>query len=213
MSILEGTVGDLNEEYMLSVEEYRQETPQSPPLYGVVLGLPEEFAEEIAGRRQRYCPNANKVIFPHITLRVPFTCQDARSLIEPLERVAREKLPVKVTAKGLGTFKGTGKNVLYVHVERTPELLELHKAVVEALDGVNEVLPYAADHQMDNWVPHITIAEGMSEEQLECLMKEFEGYDPNEQWESNEILLVRSQQAEDGSILWTTTRSFKHLDE
>jgi 2'-5' RNA ligase len=178
-------------------------------MYGVVLDLPEDFREEVAALRERHCPSAARRIFPHITLRAPFTTDDPKGLAPAIEDVALRYLPVRLHAHGLGSFVGPRNNVLYVEVQRSDRLMRLHEAVVHALPDVRDVYPDAPSHQFENWVPHITLADGMSEERLEELQRELAEYKPDCEWEARELLLVRSQSAEDGSLLWTTTRSFR----
>lgn len=190
-------------------EQYARVEPKPQPMYGVVLDLPEDFREQIAHDRERYSPQAAKRIVPHITLRAPFTTDEPKALVPALEDVALRYLPVRVHAEGLGSFAGPRNNVLYARVERSERLMRLHEAVVNALPDVRDVYPDAPTHQFENWVPHITIADGMDVEQLETLKEELREYNPSCEWEARELLLVRSQSAEDGSILWTTTRAFR----
>lgn len=190
-------------------EQYARVETKPQSMYGVVLGLPEEFYDEIAGKRERYCPSAAKRIFPHITLRAPFATEDPKGLARIIEDVALRYLPVQLHAEGLGSFVGPRNNVLYAKVERSDRLMRLHEAVVHALPDVRDVFPDAPAHQFENWVPHITIADGITIERLEELRAELSDYTPICEWEARELLLVRSQSAEDGSILWTTTRSFR----
>lgn len=202
-------MGTYPDENLPGTSSYTQVTPKTQPMYGVVLDLPDEFSDEIAGQRETYSPQAAKRIFPHITLRAPFTVVDPKTLAPALEAVALRYLPVRVRASGLGSFVGPTNNVLYSKVERSERLLRLHEAVVNALPDVQDVYGYAPSHQFDNWIPHITIADGVSEERLEEIMQEVQGYDPECEWEATEILLVRSETGENGSLLWTTTRSFR----
>ncbi len=190
-------------------EQYTRVEAKPQPMYGIVLDLPEEFREEIAAKRERYCLQAAKRIFPHLTLRAPFTTDDSKGLVPAIENVVLRYLPVRVHAEGLDSFIGSRNNVLYAKVERSERLLRLHEAIVHALPDVRDVYPDAASHQFENWVPHITIADGITEERLAELKHELRDYNPHCEWEARELLLVRSQSAEDGSILWTTTRSFR----
>lgn len=190
-------------------EQYTRVEAKPQPMYGIVLDLPEEFREEIAAKRERYCPQAAKRIFPHLTLRAPFATDDSKGLVPAIENVVLRYLPVRVHAEGLDSFIGSRNNVLYAKVERSDRLLRLHEAIVHALPDVRDVYPDAASHQFENWVPHITIADGVTEERLAELKHELRDYNPHCEWEARELLLVRSQSAEDGSILWTTTRSFR----
>ncbi len=190
-------------------DQYTRVDLRPQPMYGVVLDLPDDFREEIAAMRERYCPQAAKRIFPHITLRAPFTTDNPRALAPAIEDVALRYLPVRVHAHGLGSFVGPRNNVLYTKVERSDRLMRLHEAVASTLREVRDVYPDAPSHQFENWVPHITIADGMSVEGLVHLMRELQDYKPECEWDACELLLVRSQSAEDGSLLWTTTRSFR----
>ncbi len=177
-------------------------------MYGVVLDLPAEFREEIASHRQRSCPEAASRIFPHVTVKAPFTTEEPRTLAPALEEVAARSLPVQVRASGLASFSGPRGIILYVKIERTDELQALHEAVVNALPDVQNVFPHTAEQQLQNWVPHITLADALSEERYQELIGELREYQPWCEWEARELLLVRSESAPDSSLLWTTTRSF-----
>jgi len=190
-------------------EQYTRVGAKPQSMYGVVLGLPEEFYDEIASKRERFCPSAAKRIFPHVTLRAPFATKDPKGLVHIIEDVALRYLPVQLQAEGLGSFVGPRNNVLYAKVKRSDRLMRLHEAVVHALPDVRDVFPDAPAHQFENWVPHITIADGITIERLEEIRGDLADYIPRCEWEARELLLVRSQSAEDGSILWTTTRSFR----
>lgn len=192
----------------------KKEAPEDPatrsqPMYGVVLGLPEEFGAEIAAMRERYSPLAARRIFPHVTLRMPFTTEDARALAPALEAVALRYLPVQLHAHGLGSFIAGDSRVLYVEVQRTERLFRLHEAVVHALPDVQNVYPNTESYHLDGWVPHITIADSLTEERLAEVQAELSDYSPRCDWEVRELLLVRSGTAGDGTLLWTTTRAFR----
>jgi len=188
---------------------YYQVAPKPQQMYGVVLSLPDDFAEEIAARREKLNPRAPHRIFPHITLRAPFTADDPKSLPTVLEDVALRYLPVQVAARGLGAFVGSTNNVIYTKVERSPRLVRLHEAIVEALPNVRNVYSHATAHQFENWIPHITIVDGISEERLREMQNDLAEYVPEAEWEAREIVLVRSESDDLGSLRWTSTRAFR----
>ncbi len=187
----------------------QEEARRTQTMYGVVLDLPDEFSDEIAAKRRKYSPASARRIFPHITLRGPFVVDDSREIVGELEEVALSYLPVRIKSCGLGSFRGARNNVLYANVERSERLMRLHAAVVDALAEVRDVFPDASDQHLENWVPHITIADGVTDEELTRLEEELRDYEPRAEWDAHEFLLVRSQSAEDGSLLWTTTRAFR----
>lgn len=179
-------------------------------MYGVVLGLPETLREEVAAVRTQYSPAAARRIFPHITLRAPFIAEESRAVSSLLEPVAAAHLPVRVTAAGIGWFEGPRHNVVYVKVERSEPLLQLHEAVTDAITDVEDVFPESAVYKRDKWVPHITIADNLDNDALERLLRELRDYNPRAEWEAKELLLVRSETSPEGSLLWATTRAIRN---
>lgn len=190
---------------------HEQEVAQTRTMYGVVLGLPDESSEEVEAKRHMYSPQAAKSIFPHITLRAPFTVEDPRRLTPVLEDIVLKYMPVDIKLNGVGAFKGDRNNVIYAQVENNERLFRLHEALVRGLAevSVEDIFPDAMDHQLENWVPHVTIADGLTLEGLERVHEELRDYNPSQSWEARELLLVRSESSADGSLLWTTTRAFR----
>ncbi|MBE3590743.1 MAG: 2'-5' RNA ligase family protein [Firmicutes bacterium] len=73
-----------------------------------------------------------------------------------LREVAREAKPMTVRTRGLGVFEGDAP-VVFVAVERTRDLEELHEALWERLLPLaTSASPY---YRTGTWVPHITLAQ------------------------------------------------------
>lgn len=92
---------------------------------------------------------------PHITLQPPFRWgQDQLfQLKTTLNQFAHHQRAIPITLSGFGAFP---PRVIYIHVEKTPEILALQKALMDYLEQqFNLVDPTAKSRP---FVPHITVA-------------------------------------------------------
>jgi 2'-5' RNA ligase len=105
------------------------------------------FAEQYHSRAALKSP-------PHVTLQPPFKWrwEQVEELGRSLRQFASQHRPVPMRLSGFGAF---APRVIYIHVERTPELLELHRAVLahmeanlSIVDAVGKTRPFA---------PHLTV--------------------------------------------------------
>jgi 2'-5' RNA ligase len=103
---------------------------------------------------ERYHSRAALKSPPHVTLQPPFKWQwdQVEELRRSLHQFASQRPPISMRLSGFGAF---APRVIYLHVERTPDLLELHRATLAHLeanlgiaDAVGEARPFA---------PHLTV--------------------------------------------------------
>jgi len=99
---------------------------------------------------------------PHLTL-------DARAEVSPesearLREVAAA-LPIPVHVGDSHVFHNKRGNVLVRRVDLTPALLDLHARVHAALGPGGSALSVPG-----NWMPHLTLAHGLSDEQTEAAL-------------------------------------------
>jgi 2'-5' RNA ligase len=96
---------------------------------------------------------------PHVTLAVAERIETSR-LQNVRDRVAATRLDMTLYSPAV--FQRSG--VLYLSVVPTMALLQLHREVYTALDG-RLVSPWST-YSVDAWVPHCTLAQGLTRPQL-----------------------------------------------
>jgi len=111
---------------------------------------------------------------PHITLSQHFIREDERQLaFEKIDEVLRRQNPLKLAISG----GGRGSSAVWMEVEKTPALQQLHERLMEALRGVERagatpaaffggdarmgdvltVASYRANSSFAGFSPHITL--------------------------------------------------------
>src|SRR3989338_5151212 len=105
--------------------------------YHIHIPLPEELQNKIEAIRFK-CKHPAKSK-PHITLIPPLKLLDGHTgieLMKAIEIVAKNTNPFPVTQIGVGYF--SNKEIIHVIIERTSELLLLHRELLEAISGILE---------------------------------------------------------------------------
>ncbi len=107
--------------------------------------------QELGDRFQTHTAKAP----PHITLQPPFEWSPARAdrLTEELTAVAQRQHSVFVHLLGFGQFS---PRVLYIHVERTLDLLALQATLAEHLEQTLGIVDPKAKRR--RFTPHVTVA-------------------------------------------------------
>jgi 2'-5' RNA ligase len=107
----------------------------------------QQFAEKYASRAALRSP-------PHVTLQPPFLWERANLLLltQCLENFAAQCSPVLLRLSGFGAFP---PRVIYLQVERTPELVQLQQALTKTLADHLAI----ADSRTTNrpFIPHLTV--------------------------------------------------------
>ena len=88
------------------------------------------------GQRQRM--QARRVV-PHITLAGPLTTDDEAQLVQQTVAACKKYQKVKFKLAGFDKFK---KNVIYVKINPSPELISIQKDIAKRLDGFCELSEY-----------------------------------------------------------------------
>ncbi|NPV57519.1 MAG: 2'-5' RNA ligase family protein [Anaerolineae bacterium] len=101
------------------------------------------------------------VLSPHVTWQ--FAEAYRPEYLDALENISKNIPKMEISINGLGLF--TGRNVvLYLHVVKNRILTDLHRSIWL------EVEPYAINpsplYSPDQWIPHITIADNLSDETI-----------------------------------------------
>lgn len=108
-----------------------------------------------AGDRQRPAPAWLRAAYHSLAI-----CPDEarRDRLEAALAIASEWTALPVTLSGLRIFAAAA-SILCVAPAVTAELLARHAAILAALEG-EEIDPY---YRADVWVPHITLAESLTD--------------------------------------------------
>lgn len=92
---------------------------------------------------------------PHITLQPPFKWDktDLGRLKTTVQQFASTQSPIPITLSGFGAFP---PRVIYIHVEKTPELLAIQQALMNHLEQTLGLVDSVAKSR--EFVPHMTVA-------------------------------------------------------
>ncbi|MFB6275341.1 MAG: 2'-5' RNA ligase family protein [Halothece sp.] len=92
---------------------------------------------------------------PHITLQPPFKWakDQIAQLKTTLKQFSHRQPAIPVTLSGFGAFP---PRVIYIHVEKTPEILAVQKALMDHLEQQLDLVDSTAKSRP--FVPHMTVA-------------------------------------------------------
>ncbi len=110
---------------------------------------------------------------PHITLQPPFEWADANLSIleECLQAFAVTKNPVSMILRGYGAFV---PNVIYINVDRTPNLLALQTDLMANLENQLDIVEKNSKNRA--FKPHMTVAfKDLKRNNFRRAWEEFEG--------------------------------------
>jgi 2'-5' RNA ligase len=115
-----------------------------------IIRLKQEFAERYGAR------HAVKVL-PHITIQVPFTADPAleKAFCSDLLEFAATQPPFEVKLSGFGSLRHKDSQVLFINVEKTPAMADMHGRLMSFLRRefcFSKMLARTA------FTPHITVA-------------------------------------------------------
>jgi 2'-5' RNA ligase len=165
--------------------------------YGVVILPPRDLYRELLAIRERH-PLLLSPAPPHITVKSPFLFrQTGATVIERMEEVCDRWEPFEVQLNGLGVFRSS---VLYVRVEESPDLTDLHAEILDSLDGYIETLQ--AKYDGGAYTPHLTLADRMDPEDLPEARRALSDCRFRRRFMVNEIHLLR------GKGRWDIFRTF-----
>ncbi|MGM7680931.1 YjcG family protein [Cytobacillus sp. Hm23] len=124
--------------------------------YGIVLFPSKQLQDKANSYRKRYDPNYS-LIPPHITLKASFESDDndMKEMVEQLKDITEKVQPFNLHVYKFSSFSPVN-NVIYLKVNPTPELLNLHEMLHSGL---------FADEPEYAFVPHITIGQKLSNDE------------------------------------------------
>lgn len=119
-----------------------------PEIQTAANAVKDQFAEVYDSSHAKKSP-------PHITLQPPFKweSEELTTLKTALQSFAREQPPIPVNLAGFGAFP---PRVIYIHVEKTPELLAIQKSLLADLEATLSLVDPVAKSRP--FVPHMTVA-------------------------------------------------------
>ncbi len=129
--------------------------------YAVALILPDKIEKELDRLRNGYSKQMVYISIPHLTLAYPFVpTVKVPLLTNKLKQVAERTKPFILILKGIDYFAGRN-NVAYIAVGNKRPLVELHRDITFALEGLckDELKDDQGNFNLDRYVPHVTIGE------------------------------------------------------
>lgn len=164
--------------------------------YGIVI-FPSKKLQDLANSyRKRYDPHYN-LVPPHLTLAGPFEVTEkiAERIAGHLRKVAGKFSPFQINIPKFSAFKPV-KNVICMKVEPTKEILGLRNEICSLIPRIKD----------DNsFIPHITIGQGLSDDEHSDIYGSLKMQTLNHQEEINCFHLLQEQEDEK----WTVYETFQ----
>ncbi|MEH7113276.1 2'-5' RNA ligase family protein [Neobacillus niacini] len=115
-------------------------------------------------------------------------CSNIDSLKDELSNLCAALSPFEVIVEGFGFFEAPSK-VVYLKVNKTDGLLELHKKINKSLaEYCKDLFEF---YTPENWVPHITLAmDDLSETGFNDFKKRYKDYLPSFKQTISNLALV-----------------------
>lgn len=177
-------------------------------MYAIVLTMTGRVKTELTELRARYATYMKYSIEPHVSIRYPFTLRvDISTIHVKLVEIARQTKPFTLVLNGIRYWEGQN-NVAYVAIKNRPPVFNLHVALTHALQGL---ITGDTTYDLENFIPHLTICEGIPSEILPTLKEELSKYDPNYKVRMTSFVLFQAESNEK-SETWKRTRVFRFLN-
>lgn len=165
--------------------------------YGVVIMPPPDLIREIRSLRERH-PLLRSPVPPHITVKSPFLFRaSGAQVVERLEAICEEWEPFEIRLCGLGLFRSS---ILYARVEESERLTQLHKQILDDLEGYIETLQDRYDGEA--YTPHLTLADKLAPEDVTEARRLLSDLRVNRRFTVSQLHLLR------GKGRWDVMRSF-----
>lgn len=163
--------------------------------YGIAL-FPSKKLQDLANSyRKRYDPHY-ALVPPHLTLKTEFEASDEnlKKITQEIRKTAQDANPLKISIKKFSSFSPVN-NVIYLKVEPTEELQELHEKLHS--DSLSSKPEYT-------FVPHITIGQKLSDDEHSDVLGRIQMLDTQHEEVVDRFHLL--YQLENGS--WTVYETF-----
>lgn len=163
--------------------------------YGIAIFPSKKVQDVVNSYRKRYDPHY-ALIPPHITLKEGFEAEDNEidQLIKDIRDVARSIEPFTIKIDRVSSFQPV-TNTIYLKIETTDELIDLNKKLHSGKFPKDQTFSY---------VPHITIAQKLSQDEHSDVYGSLRMLDFNIEEKIDRFQLL--YQLENGS--WTVYETF-----
>jgi|GEM_PF-2266211 2'-5' RNA ligase len=168
----------------------------------IAIFAPADVAQEVQAWQALF-PAPQSGLQAHVTVKRPFVPRLSQAQIEArIADVCRHFRPFRLQLRGLGQFTTSNDNVLYVAVAENPALRRLHQALLVALaELARPGSPEDALYEGEGFVPHLTIAHNLSDEELPAARARLAGYTPHYKFLVTELALAGQEDEGDWRIL------------
>jgi len=168
--------------------------------YGIVAFPSKQLQDFANSYRKRYDSHYSKIT-PHITLKSVAEVEDSQidNVSNAIKEICAHFAPVSIQVSKVSSFAPVN-NAIYLKVEQTEQLLDLHEAFHSADFGGEELYKF---------VPHITIAQDMNSGEHDDIYGQLRMTNVDFNETINRIHLL--YQLEDGS--WTVYETYRLTGE
>jgi poly(A) polymerase len=134
-------------------------TGDTKRIFAVALIFPEAMEKRINRLSEDYRQYMKYDLVPHLTLVYPFVpVFSLFPLKEQLEKVARRTAPFNIALNRIDYFEGE-HNVAYAALEKKRAVKNLHADIIKSLDGLIKEWNADGRYNLENFIPHVTIAD------------------------------------------------------
>ncbi|MGM0874665.1 MAG: YjcG family protein [Bacillota bacterium] len=163
--------------------------------YGIALFPSKKLQDLVNSYRKRYDPHY-ALVPPHLTLKTAFEASEdeLKMIAQEIRKAAVDAKPLKISIKKVSSFSPVN-NVIYLKVEPTEELQELHEKLHTG--SLNNQPEYS-------FVPHITIGQNLSDDEHSDVLGSIKMLDIHHEEVIDRFHLL--YQLENGS--WTVYETF-----
>lgn len=163
--------------------------------YGIVI-FPSKSLQDLANSYRKRYDTHYALVPPHITLTSPFEKTDVsiKELSDQISTAAKEFKQFQINISKFSSFKPVN-NVIYLKVEPSKEIVDLHDALDNLLETKSE---YA-------FVPHVTVGQELSNDEFSDVFGSLRMQTVNHTEMVDRIHLL--YQLENGS--WTVYETFR----
>lgn len=166
--------------------------------YGVVILPPPDLYRELLAIREKH-PLLRSPAPPHITVKAPFLFRHSgAAVVEQVEMICERWRPFEIKLNGLGLFR---RSILYVSIDEAEDLADLHRELVDGLDGYVETL--SDRYEGPGYTPHLTLADTMAPDDIPEVRRALSDVRLRRRFVVSQVHLLR------GRGRWDVTRSFE----
>lgn len=146
-------------------------------IYSIALTFSREIEKRLSRFSEDYQQYARSIIVPHITLVYPFVpVFSLYKINEQLEIVAKRTTQFTIALNGIKYFEGE-HNVAYAALENKRAVKKLHTDIIKSLDGLIKEWYTDGKYNLENFIPHVTLAQKIPARLLPDIKKRLSKYE------------------------------------